>query len=400
MKKISISILFFILILSSCAQTKQVPKFVSWSQIEPGDARTELYFPLLVGKKVAIVANHTSMIGKIHLVDTLLNSTIDLIKVFSPEHGFRGNEADGAIIENGVDNKTGLPIISLYGNHKKPTADDLKDIEVVLFDLQDVGCRFYTYLSSLTYVMEACAEHKIRLIILDRPNPNGFYVDGPILQKEHKSFVGMHPIPIVHGLTAGEFALLINGEAWLKNEIKCDLKIIKVKNYTHNMIVDLPIKPSPNLPKLSSILLYPSLCLFEGTTVSIGRGTASPFEVIGHPEYSNKEYSFTPISIKGVSEYPPQENNECFGKNLKNYYTKLPTELGKIELGWIIDFHQNLSKNTDFFTPYFEKLSGTSELRKQIEKGLTNWEIHQSWKEDLEKYKKIRIKYLLYPDFE
>ncbi len=400
MKKIPTSILFFILLMSGCAQSQQIPIIVSWDEITAANARTELYFSKLKGKKIALLANHTSMIGNIHLADSLLNANINLLKVFSPEHGFRGNEEDGAIIENGVDKKSGLSIISLYDNHKKPTHEDLKDIEVILFDLQDVGTRFYTYFSTLTYVMEACAENNIQLIILDRPNPNGFYVDGPILKNEHKSFIGMHPIPIVHGLTAGEFALLVNGEGWLKNGEKCELEIIKIKNYTHKMIVDLPIKPSPNLPNLSSILLYPSLCLFEGTTVSIGRGTSNPFEFIGHPEYSSKEFSFVPIPVKGASMTPPQKNKKCFGKNLKSYYTKHPSELGKIELGWIINFYKDISDKNNFFNSYFEKLSGTTELRKQIESGLTNWQIHQSWKEDINKYKKIRIKYLLYPDFE
>lgn len=400
MKKIPISILFFILILSGCAQSQQTPNIVSWNKIIAGDARTELYFPKLEGRRVALLANHTSMIGDIHLADSLLNAGIELIKVYSPEHGFRGNEADGAIIENGIDKKSGLPIISLYGNHKKPTSKDLKDVEIVLFDLQDVGTRFYTYLSTLTYMMEACAEKNILLIILDRPNPNGFYVDGPILHDEHKSFIGMHPIPIVHGLTAGEFALLINGEGWLKNGVKCDLEIIKVKNYTHNMIVELPIKPSPNLPNLSSILLYPSLCLFEGTTVSIGRGTSNPFEFVGHPEYSVKEFSFTPIPVKGASMNPPQKNIKCFGENIKSYYSKHPAELGKIKLNWILNFYNDISEKEDFFNSYFEKLSGTTKLRKQIKSGLTNWQIHQSWKEEIDSYKKIRTKYLLYPDFE
>jgi uncharacterized protein YbbC (DUF1343 family) len=400
MKKITISILFFIFFLSACTQTIPVPEIVNWSMIRPGDARTEIYFPLLKGKRIALVANHTSMIGTIHLADTLLNSSFELIKVFTPEHGFRGNAEAGAHIKNEIDSRTGLPIISLYGDHRKPAAEDLVGIDIILFDLQDVGTRFYTYVSTMIYIMEACSENDIQLIILDRPNPNGFYVDGPILQSKHKSFVGMHSIPIVHGLTLGEYALMVNGEGFLENKLKCNLEVITVENYSHNLIVDLPIQPSPNLPNLSSILLYPSLCLFEGTTVSIGRGTNNPFEVIGHPEYSIKEYSFTPISIKGASEYPPQENKKCFGKNLKNYYSKLPVELGKIELGWIIDFYQNISGRSDFFNSYFEKLSGTDDLRKQIEDGLTNWEIHQSWKENLDRYKKIRAKYLLYPDFE
>lgn len=400
MKKILLCSLFFIFLLEGCAQNLNSPTIVSWDKIKAGDARTGLYFPKLKNQKVAIVANHTSVINNTHIADTLIASNINLVKVFSPEHGFRGNEDAGAIIEDGKDVKTGLPLVSLYGKHKKPTKEDLNGIDIVLFDLQDVGTRFYTYLSTLTYVMEACAENNVKVMVLDRPNPNGFYVDGPILDKKHKSFVGMHPMPIVHGLTAGEFALLINEEAWLEGGLKCDLEIIKIEAYHHNMIVDLPIKPSPNLPNLSSILLYPSLCLFEGTTVSIGRGTPNPFELAGHPEYSKKDYSFTPVSTPGASLYPPQQDKECFGYSLVNYYEKHPKELGKIELNWIIKFHKDLSGRADFFNAYFEKLSGNDELRKQIEEGLTNWQIHQSWKKDLEAYKKIRAKYLLYPDFE
>lgn len=400
MKKIPISILIFILLLSGCVQSEEKLKICSWSEIKAGDTRTDIYFPKLKGKNIAIVANHTSMIENTHLADTLLKSGINLTKVFSPEHGFRGAAADGESILNGIDTSTGLTIISLYGKHKKPTAEDLKDVELILFDLQDVGTRFYTYLSTLTYMMEACAENNISLIVLDRPNPNGFYVDGPLLELEHKSFVGMHPIPIVHGLTAGEFALLINNEGWLKNGVICELEVVKVKNYTHNMIIDLPIKPSPNLPNLSSILLYPSLCLFEGSTVSIGRGTTNPFEYIGHPEYSEKEFNFTPKPIIGASLYPPQKNNKCYGLNLENYYLTHHSELGQIKLDWILDFYHNISAENIFFNAYFEKLSGTSELRKQIERGLSDIDIRKTWKEDLEKYKKIRIKYLLYPDFE
>ncbi len=400
MKKIPVCILFLFFITAGCTQSQSIPQFVEWNSITKGNERTEQYFNLLKNKKVALVGNHTSFIKHTHLADSLLYAGIKLTKVFAPEHGFRGQAHDGALIKDEKDIKIGLPIISLYGNHKKPDPQDLKDIDIVLFDMQDVGVRFYTYVSTMTYMMEACAENNVKMIILDRPNPNGFYVDGPILQAKHRSFVGLHPVPIVHGLTIGEFALMINGEGWLKNGIKCDLTVVKCLNYTHKMSMELPIKPSPNLPNLSSVLLYPSLCLFEGTVVSIGRGTSNPFEFVGHPNFPGKEFSFTPVPIEGTSLNPPLKNQKCFGINLKDYYTKHPDELGKIELNWLISFYNKLSKNDSFFTSYFEKLSGTNELRKQITDGKTNWQIRQSWKKEIEAYKKIRAKYLLYPDFE
>ncbi|MCP4552141.1 MAG: DUF1343 domain-containing protein, partial [Bacteroidetes bacterium] len=321
-------------------------------------------------------------------------------KVFSPEHGFRGNVSDGGLINDHIDSKTGLSIISLYGSHKKPSKEDLSDIDIVIFDLQDVGVRFYTYLSTMTYVMEACAENNIPLIVFDRPNPNGFYVDGPVLKPEFKSFVGLHPIPIVHGLTPGEFALLVNGELWLANKLKCNLKIIEVAHYTHKQTMDLPVKPSPNLPTQSSVLLYPSLALFEGTVVSVGRGTPTPFEVIGHPEFGSNSVSFTPVSIPGTSVNPPLKNQKCYGIDLINYPIKNPEISGQIELRWIIQFYKELHGKTEFFSSYFEKLAGVATLRQQIEFGLSEEEIRKSWSKDLNKYKKIRTKYLLYPDFE
>lgn len=400
MKKLSISFLFFTLFLNVFTQTVQLPTIVNWGDIKAGDARTTLYFSKLKYKKIALVANHTSMIGQTHLADSLLNAGFDLLKVFVPEHGFRGESDAGTLIVNAKDAKTGLPIISLYGDHKKPTKKDIENIDLVLFDLQDVGVRFYTYLSTMCYVMEACAENDIPLIILDRPNPNGFYVDGPILQSKYKSFVGLHHIPIVHGLTLGEYALMVNGEGWLINRIKCNIEIIKVENYAHGLIVNLPIKPSPNLPNLSSILLYPSLALFEGTSVSIGRGTSNPFECIGHPKYHKQNFSFTPVSTPGASLNPPHENKNCFGHNLNDYYLLHPDKLGKIELKWLLDFHQDISVETSFFNNYFEKLAGTSLLREQIENAVTIKKIRKSWQKGLNKYKKTRAKYLLYPDFE
>lgn len=400
--KLFTNLLVLICILSSChtAENDVIPTFINYQDLNVGTSRSDIYLPLIKDKRVGIVANHTSLVDEKHVVDLLLSLNVEVKKVFSPEHGFRGNVSDGGIINDHIDSITGLPIISLYGNHKKPSAVDLSDIDIVIFDLQDVGVRFYTYLSTLTYVMEACAENNIPLIVFDRPNPNGFYVDGPVLDPEFKSFVGMHPIPIVHGLTPGEFALMVNGEAWLANKLTCDLKIIEVENYTHKQTMDLPVKPSPNLPTQSSVLLYPSLALFEGTVVSVGRGTPTPFEIIGHPKFGNKSVSFTPVSIPGTSINPPLKNQKCYGIDLTNYPFKNSEMLGQIKLSWIIQFYEDLHDKTKFFSNYFEKLAGVTLLRQQIESGLSEQEIRKSWRKDLNRYKKIRAKYLLYPDFE
>ncbi len=395
-------LLIAISLLSSChaAEIEKKPIIVSYTDLVVGAARTQIYQPLLKDKKIAIVANHTSLVNDIHIVDLMINTGFNLKKVFSPEHGFRGNRSDGAIIENDRDTKTNLPIISLYGNHKKPTKEDLTGIEVMIFDIQDVGIRFYTYLSTMTYVMEACAENNIPIIIFDRPNPNGFYVDGPILKREHKSFVGMHPVPIVHGMTPGEFALMINGEGWLANNVKCDLNVIKVEDYNHNQTMALPVKPSPNLPTFSSILLYPSLALFEGTTVSVGRGTQFPFQVIGHPDYSKRSYSFTPVSIPGASANPPLKGQKCYGIDLRQKIDKKAIISTKIELKWIKEFYEEIGGETEFFLPYFTNLVGQKLLQQQLIDGLSEDEIRKTWQKGLDEYKKIRVKYLLYPDFE
>lgn len=374
-------------------------KFIDKNDISTGAERTEVYFPWIEGKKIAVVANHTSLISNTHLIDSLLRSGFDIKKVFSPEHGFRGKADAGAKIKNKIDKKTGLPIISLYGKHKKPTKDDLKDIDIVLFDIQDVGARFYTYISTMTLVMQACAENNIPLIILDRPNPNGFYVDGPVLEKEYSSFVGMHTIPIVHGMTIAEYADMINSEGWLENNAKCKLKIVKITGYDHSMIYKLHVKPSPNLPNWESVYLYPGLCLFEGTVVSIGRGTDFPFQVYGHPELLSKEFSFTPECKPGASINPKLKGKKCFGRNLKDYVNNYKINPANINLSWIIDSYNTLKKENDFFTNYFDKLAGNSSLRNQIIDGKTEKEIRNSWKSNLKKFKKIRKKYLLYPDF-
>ena len=353
-----------------------------------GAERINSYLHLVKEKRVAIVGNHTSMIKNTHLIDTLLSLKVNIINIFSPEHGIRGDADAGAEIKNEIDKLTGIPIISLYGINKKPITEQLKGIEVIIFDIQDVGVRFYTYISTLHYVMEAAAENNIELIVMDRPNPNGHYIDGPIRKKGFESFVGLHPIPIVYGMTIGELAKMINGENWISK--KCNLKIIKMKNYNHSKRYSLPINPSPNLPNSRSINLYPSLCLFEGTSISVGRGTEYPFQHFGSP-YLKSNYSFKPRSVKG-SKYPKYENIKCFGENLTNidYY------LSEINLSWIIDSYNECTKKEIFFNDFFDKLAGSDQLRLKIISGMNSDNIKMSWQKDLKKFKKIRELYLLY----
>ncbi|GGK56939.1 exo-beta-N-acetylmuramidase NamZ domain-containing protein [Rufibacter glacialis] len=360
-----------------------------------GAQQTELYLPYLQGKRVGLVVNQTSTIGKTHLVDTLLSRGVKISVIFAPEHGFRGDADAGAHISNSKDPKTGLPILSLYGKNKKPSPEQLKDVDVVLFDIQDVGVRFYTYSSTMHYVMEALAEQNKPMLLLDRPNPIGYLIDGPVLKPAFKSFVGMNTIPISHGLTLGEYALMINGEKWLKNGVQAQVKTIPVKNYHHKMFYSLPIKPSPNLPNDQSIKLYPYLCLFEGTTVSQGRGTHTPFQVIGAPYYPDKSFSFTPVPIPGMSMDPPYKNQVCYGKDLSKLELK-----EDFTLSYLLDFYHKSGQKEKFFNNFFKSLAGTDELQKQIMAGMSEKEIRDSWKADLEAYKKMRKQYLLYPDFE
>jgi uncharacterized protein YbbC (DUF1343 family) len=370
------------------------------ARIIVGAEQTGAYFPLIKGKNIALVVNHTSLIGEIHLVDSLLRADFKVVKVFSPEHGFRGNADAGQEISDKIDLVTGLPIISLYGKNKKPQVADLADVDMVVFDIQDVGARFYTYISTMTFVMEACAENQIPVIILDRPNPNGFYVDGPVLESEFKSFVGLHPVPIVHGMTVGEYAKMVNGEGWLENGVKCELSVIPVENYTHRDFYELPVRPSPNLPNKNAVYLYPSLCLFEGTIVSVGRGTDFPFQVIGHPDFVTGSYLFTPKSIPGVASKPKYEGVTCFGQNLTGFAENITNQPHQLSLFWLIEYYKILKDKGSFFDNYFEKLAGTAQLRKQIEEGWSEVQIRESWQPGLEKFRQIRKKYLLYPDFE
>lgn len=365
-----------------------------------GAEQTALYLPLLKDKYIACVVNQTSIVGKTHLVDTLISEGIKITAIFAPEHGFRGTEDAGATIFNAKDTETGLPVLSLYGAKKKPTNQDLVDAEIVVFDIQDVGARFYTYISSLHYVMEACAEMNIPLIVLDRPNPNGFYIDGPLLQKAYTSFVGMHPIPVVHGMTIGEYAQMINGEKWLANGVQCNLTVIPCKNYDHTKMYAVPNAPSPNLKTMQSIYLYPSLCFFEGTNVSVGRGTQKPFEIIGTPYIKPTGFTFTPSSGPGAKT-PFLQNTKCYGFD----FSGIPIDTvrkGELNLEILIDMYARFEDKEKFFlvNNFFNKLAGSEELMIQLIAGLTADEIRLSWQDDIATFKLVRSKYLLYPDFE
>jgi uncharacterized protein YbbC (DUF1343 family) len=358
-----------------------------------GAAQLDLLLPATKGKNVALVVNHTSLVGKTHLADTLKNLGVAIRKIFAPEHGFRGNAANGEHVVDGTDTRTGLPVVSLYGDNRKPSAEQLADVDVVIFDIQDVGVRFYTYISTLQYVMEACAENKKKVIILDRPNPHGGYIDGPIRQPELKSFLGMHPIPIVHGLTMGELAHMINGEEWIPGGLKCTLDVIKIKGWKHGDPYVLPVQPSPNLPTDQSVKLYPSVCLLEQTAISIGRGTPYPFQVIGNPLLKNMPFSFTPVTIEGVAKNPPHENKVCYGLDLRT--AKVPPRL---DLHYLLDMYKLYPEKDKFFiTGSFDRLVGTTVLKQQIKDGLTEEQIRETWKKDLATYKVMRAKYLLYP---
>ena len=370
------------------------------TSIRPADATPVGYLPLLKGKHVALIINQTSVIGNVSLLDLLLKNNIDVVKIFVPEHGFRGNEDAGAKVDNMTDSATQIPVVSLYGSHKKPEAKDLADVDVVVYDLQDVGLRFYTYISTLEYCMEACAEQGKQFVVLDRPNPNGFYVDGPVLEKENKSFVGMQPIPVVYGMTAGEYASMIAGEHWFNNADSLDLKVIKCHNYTHAKKYRLPVAPSPNLRTMAAVYAYPSLCLFEGTPVSVGRGTALPFQQFGCPAFEGKyTYYFTPHSGAGAKS-PPYENQACYGAVVGTDEAEVLQQVnGQMTLKWLIDAYKAYPDKDKFFTSFFIKLCGTSKLKEQIINGDSETEIRKGWERDLDAFKKVRKKYLLYKDF-
>lgn len=360
-------------------------------KIMTGAERMNSYLHLLEGKNVALLVNHTSLVNGVHLLDTLLSHNIKVTKIFAPEHGFRGNLANGERVFDDRDEKTGLPLVSLYGKNKKPTSEQLNNIDIVIYDIQDVGARFYTYISSMHHMMAACAEQEVSMLILDRPNPNAHYIDGPVLEEAHASFVGVHPIPVVYGMTIGELALMIKGEHWIDWNDNFDLKIVKLKNWTHDSSYNLPVPPSPNLPNSNSIAWYPSLCLFEGTDISMGRGTEFPFEAVGYPDPAFGSFEFTPKSIEGVSKYPPHKNKICYGYDLRSF-----TPQNQLDLSYLIKYY-NLSKNKrEYFNAFFTNLSGTKKLRKQIEEGLNEEEIRATWQEDLAFFKLKREQYLIY----
>lgn len=400
--KISISFIFLTIISTSCSAKKtdarknikptlEKTKKNSSIEVNTGADNYNNYLPLLKDKKIGIVTNQTGILSnKTHLVDFLLEKNIAIQKIFAPEHGFRGTADAGEHVVDGKDSKTGLTIISLYGDNKKPKPEQLAGIDIMVFDLQDVGARFYTYISSLHYIMEACAENKIPLLILDRPNPNGRIVDGPILEKEFTSFVGMHPIPLLHGMTIGEYAQMINGEKWLKNEAQCKLTVIPCSNYNRKMNYSLPVKPSPNLPNDQSVNLYASLCLFEGTNVSVGRGTEKQFQIYGSPYLPKSEFSFTPKPNFGAQN-PVYNGVLCYGEDLSTY-----SRLNQLELKWIIKAYQTTTDKSKFFNTFFTKLAGTKKLQQQIEAGTSENKIRESWKKGLMEFKEMNSKYLIY----
>lgn len=384
------SLLFCITLCTNAQKTNN-------SRIAVGAEQISEYFPILKNKKIAVFSNHTGMIGNKHTVDVLLENKLNVVAIFSPEHGFRGDADAGEHVSSSVDSKTGVPILSLYdGKAGRPSEESMRKFDVLLVDIQDVGLRFYTYYISMVKLMDACAEYNRKMIILDRPNPNGHYVDGPILDMKYKSGVGWLPIPVVHGMTLGELALMVNGEKWLPASKECDVTVIKCKNYTHHSLYQLPVAPSPNLPNMKAIYLYPSTCYFEATPVSLGRGTSLPFQIYGHPNMRGYDYSFTPKSVPGAKN-PPQLDKLCYGKDLSGLSDKEIWEKG-VDLSYVIDAYTNLNMGEHFFRPFFELLIGTDYVRKMIIQGKSADEIKAMWKDDVEKFKVQRKPYLLYAE--
>jgi uncharacterized protein YbbC (DUF1343 family) len=407
MNPYAVFILSVLIGLQSCkepsvAQGVITPVASEKKTILSGASRTEEYLPLLKGKQIAVIANQTSRIGKTHLVDTLLAFGVNVQCVFAPEHGFRGDAGAGETIRDGKDPKTGLPVFSLYGKNKKPTAGQLSKTDVIVFDIQDVGARFYTYISTMHYAMEAAAELGKEFIVLDRPNPNGFYIDGPVLDTNYRSFVGMHPIPVVHGCTVGELAQMINGEKWLKGEKTCKLTVITCQNYIHEEVYELPVPPSPNLPNMAAVYLYPSLCFFEGTVVSVGRGTDLPFQCIGYPGNTTGTFAFTPADKPGVAMDPPHEGKTCHGHSLAAFGSFYFRSSHMLYLDWLTGLYEASADKDKFFSQaaFFDKLAGTDRLRNQVIQGMSPAEIRATWQPELERYRAMRKAYLLYPESE
>jgi uncharacterized protein YbbC (DUF1343 family) len=401
-------ILFFCLLSTVFFSFKYInhpPQTTAEAGIITGADQTDKYLPLLKGKRVALLANQTTIIGRTHLVDSLQKLGIRIVKVFGPEHGFRGKASAGAKVSDEIDSATGIPVISLYGAKSKATKEDLADVDIMIYDLQDVGCRFYTNINALARLMEACSENNKELLILDRPNPNGYLIDGPILDMTFKSGIGMFPIPISHGLTIGEFAQMLNGEGWLANKEKCKITVIPVVNYQHDMEYTLPVHPSPNLNTQQSIMLYPSLCLFEGTIISQGRGTYFPFTILGSPELKGKyTFSFTPMGINGMAETPLHMNQVSYGLDLRNYNIELLRKSKQVNIAWMIELYNAYPHKEQFFDftlskemGSIDKLAGQNAFKYQIMTGMSETEIRKTWEPGLSKFKEMRKKYLLYP---
>ncbi|MBL7933448.1 MAG: DUF1343 domain-containing protein [Bacteroidia bacterium] len=391
-----ICFLAFLFLLNKFLLSQSPLTVKAYSTVISGDQQINQYLPLLKNKRVAIITNVTGMIGNTSLVDTLVKLKVNVKRIFGPEHGFRSDSDAGETVKNNKDAKTGIPVISLYGSNKKPTKEQLKDIDIVLYDIQDIGARFYTYISTMSYAMEACAENNKEFIVLDRPNPNGFYFDGPILEDKYKSFLGLHPVPMVYGMTCGEYAQMVNGEGWLKDKIKCRLTVIALKNYDRNCSYEIPVRPSPNIPNITAVLLYPGLALFEGTMMSLGRGTNYPFQVVGHPKYPDTSFSFIPKPSR-LNKEPKYFNQRCYGIDLRND-PFVQNHTRKINLDWLKSVYYRMEKY-DFFEANFNYHSGNALLQEQIKNRVSEAEIRESWKPGLDRFREIRKKYLLYPDF-
>ncbi len=398
--------LFLLLVLALACQSSAPPRSATSPQgrlsanetrVRPGAERLEVVLPLLRGKRVGLVVNHTSLVGQTHLVDTLLASGIKVVRIFAPEHGFRGTADAGERLTDSRDPRTGLPVISLYGKKKKPAPKDLAGLDLVVYDIQDVGARFYTYISTMSLVMEACAEQGVPFLVLDRPDPNGHYVDGPVLDTAFRSFVGMHPVPVVYGMTPGEYARMVNGEGWLKGGIHCALDVVPCAGYTHDTPYTLPVRPSPNLPNMRAVYLYPSLCFFEPTVVSVGRGTDKQFQVIGAPEAPIGDYEFRPMPMPGA-RHPKHEGKRCRGFDLTTLAPEAIRNQRQLDLSWLIRFYQAWPDKSSFFLSEktFDRLAGTDQLRRQLAAGMSEEEIRQSWQQDLQRFRLMRRKYLLY----
>jgi len=385
----------------SCKGGIQQESGMKQTPVVPGAWQTELYFPLLENKRLALVGNHSSLIGDVHLADSLLASGFNLQKVFSPEHGFRGHAAAGEHVQSGVDELTGLPVISLYGANRRPLPSQMEEIDLIIFDIQDVGTRFYTYISTMSYVMEEAARQQIPMLILDRPNPNGHFVDGPVREKQQTSFVGLHPIPVVHGMTVAEYAQMVNGEDWLGDGLKCELYVIPVANYTRDMWYELPVPPSPNLPNMTIIMHYPYICFFEGTHISLGRGTDFPFQVYGHPQLPSDlfTFSFTPES-RSAAPNPPQLNKLCHGVDLRSDSPQDLMQVASIDLGHLLLAYNHFPDKKAFFNNFFDRLAGTSSLREQIIAGIPEDQIRQTWQQGILDFRYMRKPYLIYPDLD